>query len=126
MFGISPVTYTGLSRLGSESARLQAFPSLTARSNYIHREACRDSWLLPATCVEVGPGTFSNPVNASSLRKASLPLNLPNRNEGVFICITKGFSLFLKIGSPSPLYKRVLVNGEFDLHNFAGKKKKNT
>lgn len=36
-------------------------------------------------------------------RKASLPLNLPNRNEGVFICITERFSLFLKIGSPSPL-----------------------
>ena len=35
-------------------------------------------------------------VNVGSyLRKASLTLNLPNRNEGVFICITKGFSLFL-------------------------------
>jgi hypothetical protein len=45
------------------------------------------TWFQPGTCVKTGPGTFlsSSGSVASSLRKASLILNLPNRNEVVFL-----------------------------------------
>lgn len=54
--------------------------------------ASRNSWLSPGTCLVCV---------ASYLRKAGLTLNLPNRDEGAFICIAEG--LFVSLNN-QPCY----------------------
>lgn len=59
--------------------------------------ASRNSGLLPAPVMSRTWHRFPQSVNvASHLRKAGLALKLQNRNEGVFICITKGLVCFFK------------------------------
>lgn len=88
----------------AEGYRAVGFPTLDSRGVIKHRT--KHVGILGFLQLPVWKWNLAHsavPKMPPLLRKASLPLNLPNRNEGVFICITKRFSLFLKIGSPSPL-----------------------